>query len=159
MMVKLMVLIVVTAGVGVFLIKGTSGKSFLGFDDLADELPDSATESLPKGLKAEEATTMTKIYKWKDKDGIWQFSNFPDDKDGAELIEIDGNVNTIQAYTPPALPTGNVSNEETGKAASIPGVMTVSPEQAAEMMETVKDLQGTMDQRKADLDAISGVNN
>jgi hypothetical protein len=159
MMVKLMVLIVIAVGVGLFLVKGPNGKPFLSVDGFTAELPDSDTDILPEGLKAEEAATITKVYKWKDKDGVWQFSDSPEDKQGAEIIEIDSNVNTIQAFTPSPTSTGIASSEETVKPASIPGVMTVSPEQAAEMMETVKGLQKTMDQRQADLEAISGINN
>ena len=158
-MVKLVVLIVIAAGVGLFVIKGPTGKTFLTVDDFRFGLPDSPADMIPQKLQPEEITTLTKVYKWKDKDGVWQFSNSPEDQEGAEVIEIDGSVNTIQAFTPPPASTGIVSSGESNKPASIPGVMTVSPEQAAEMMETVKDLQGTMDQRKADLDAISGIKN
>ena len=37
------------------------------------------------------------------------------------------------------------------------GVMTASPEQVKEMMETVTNLQETVDQRKADMDAMAGL--
>jgi len=45
----------------------------------------------------------------------------------------------------------------TKSPAAIPGVATVSPGQAAELMDTVNNLQETIDQRKADMDALSGM--
>lgn len=157
-MVKLLVIIVVVAGVALFLVKGHDGKPFLTIDNFAFIL--SPEKILPRQFQSEEPADVTKIYRWKDADGIWQFSNSPDDKEGAELVEIDSRINIIQAYstqatTPPA--AKEVSAGESGTPTAIPGVMTVSPEQAAEMMETVKNLQATLAQRKADLDAISGM--
>jgi hypothetical protein len=45
----------------------------------------------------------------------------------------------------------------TKSPAAIPGVETVSPGQAAELMDTVNNVQETIDQRKADMDALSGM--
>jgi len=162
-MVKLMVIVVILAGVGLFFLKGPDGKPFLTVDDFAVELPDSPASMLPQQLQPEEPDTVTKIYKWKDEDGVWQFSNSPQDKEGSELIEFSAQTNIIQSYSPPPLTTvpptkREASGGEVSTSDSIPGVMTVSPEQAAEMMKTVKNLQSTVDQRKADLDALSGVN-
>jgi hypothetical protein len=170
-----MVIIVILGGAGLFFVKDPNGKPFLTIDDftkdftmdLAEDFPvdfaNSTTTLLREKLQPEASGAVTRIYKWKDKDGVWQFSNSPEDKEGSVLIEINGQTNIIQAFIPPPSSDrvnqgGMVWDEQVSESDPIPGVMTVSPEQAAEMMETVKNLQSTMDQRKATLDALSGVN-
>ena len=97
---------------------------------------------------------VTEVYRWQDENGVWQFSNNPNDAPGAEVMALDGKINIIEsAQLPPT------ASPETRKSipSSIPGVATVAPEQAAELMDTVTNLQDTIDQRKADMDAISGM--
>ena len=79
---------------------------------------------------------------------MWQFSDNPNDAPGAEVMELDGKINTIESVAP---------QPATKAPTSIPVVATVSLGQAAELMDTVNNLQETIDQRKADMDALSGM--
>lgn len=85
---------------------------------------------------------------WQDEDGVWQFSDNPNDAPGAEVMELDGKINTIESVAPQPV---------TKSPTAIPGVATVSPGQAAELINTVNNLQETIYQRKADMDALSGM--
>ncbi len=153
----MIVVAILLACIGPFFIKGPSGEPLLTIDDFLSDLPDSPADLLPDALVSEGSEAegeITQIYKWKDENGVWQFSNSPVDANGAELMEIDSNINTIPAFKAPEK-TGSVATKK--KTPSIPGVMTVSPGQAAELMDTVNNLQETIDQRKSEMDKVTGM--
>jgi Domain of unknown function (DUF4124) len=156
MMIKLMIFAVILAGAGLFFIKGPDGKPLMTIEKLVEDLPDSPSNFLPGEVEIPATPAVTRVYKWKDKDGVWQFSNSPVDEDGAEIIELDGRINTVQAFKPRAPARVEAAQSS---ATPIPGVMTVSPQEAGNMLDTVKNLQKTIDQRKADMDAVSNVGN
>ena len=64
------------------------------------------------------------------------------------MIELDGQINIVQAFRFPE------PVKENKTPTPIPGVMTVSPQEAVNMLDTVNNLQETIDQRKADMDAL-----
>ncbi len=144
-MLKFMVLLLIAAFVGLFFVKGPDGERMLTLDDFKPDVPALATEA--------ESTAPTKVYKWQDENGVWQFSNQPQDEALGETVEYDGKINTM-----PAVDSAS-SGSRPGERPSLvipSGLTTVSGEQAADMMETVNHLQQTVDERKAQLDAMSG---
>ena len=68
-------------------------------------------------------------------------------------MELDGDINIIEAYEPEEERRQVSSAPELGNMPS--GVMSASPDQIQEMMETVNNLQGTLDERKAEMDKIA----
>jgi hypothetical protein len=143
MMLKIIILLGIAACVAPFFIDGPDGQPLMSLDDWQPEMP---SVELPGASDEVEITT---VYKWQDEDGVWQFSNNPVDAQGAEQMALDGKINTMPA---PQMPTSRT--EKKSAPVSIPGVATVSPGQAAELLDTVNNLQDTIDQRKADLDAL-----
>jgi|TARA_B110000263_G_scaffold245380_1_gene254863 hypothetical protein len=149
MMIKVMVFIVILACAGPFFIKGPDGKPLLTIDEImADLSPANLIPNAVKSAAEPSAPALTKVYRWQDENGVWQFSDNPNDAPGAEVMELDGKINTIESVAPQPV---------TKSPTAIPGVATVSPGQAAELMDTVNNLQETIDQRKADMDALSGM--
>ena len=167
--IKLIIVALVIAAGGLFLVEGPDGNPLLSLDDLGlnAESFDSlsfdprtiSSENLSDDSKASSGTTT--IYKWKDEEGIWQFSNTPVERPGVEVMEVDGNVNIIQALDMNAYNSASDSSPSSTRQTrkEIPGVMTVSPGQAAQMMDTVNNLQESVDKRKADMDAMSNIGN
>ena len=149
MLIKLMLFVVILACAALFFIKGGDGKPLMTIEKLFDGLPSSPSGLLSGETETPATPALTRIYKWKDENGVWQFSDSLIDKEGAEVMELDGQINIVPAFQPP----GRVDEEKTPVA--IPGVMTVSPQEAGNMLDTVTNLQETMDQRKADMDAIN----
>ncbi|MFP6807774.1 MAG: hypothetical protein VB957_11435 [Pseudomonadales bacterium] len=162
--IKLMIVALVIAAGGLFFIEGPDGNPLLSLDDLGLIAASFDPRTISSELLSDDSKASsgpTTIYKWKDEEGIWQFSNTPVEQPGVEVMEVDGNVNIIQALDMNAYnrasdsspsPTSQIRKE-------IPGVMTVSPGQAAQMMDTVNNLQETIDKRKADMDAMSNIGN
>lgn len=149
MFLKIMILLVVLAGVGLFLLKGPNGEPFLTLDDFT---PDpQITDVLAQ--KPEPVT----IYKWQDEDGAWHFSNEPVDVEGVETMVVDGDINIIPAVT---TSRSSAAKRPDAKAySSIPAGMTsVAPEKITEMMDTVNNMQEMVDERKANLDRAAREN-
>ncbi|MCB1647533.1 MAG: DUF4124 domain-containing protein [Pseudomonadales bacterium] len=145
-MLKIMILIVILACIGPFFIKGPNGKPLLSLDDFKPDLTATKEELVPSGP--------TTVYKWQDENGVWQFSSDPADMPGAETMELDGNINTMEAFKAPS----KVQRPETRMPSlpSLPGMTTISTEQMDEMMETVNGLQETADQRQEQIRKATG---
>lgn len=149
MFLKIMILLVILAGVGLFILKGPNGEPFLTLDDFTPD--QEITDVLAQ--KPEPVT----IYKWQDEDGAWHFSNEPVDVEGVETMVVDGDINLMPAVTTSTSSSGK--HPDAKDYSSIPdGVTSVAPEQIAEMMDTVNNMQEMVDERKTDLDRAVGGN-
>jgi hypothetical protein len=124
MLIKVMVLVLIAAFVGLFFVTGPSGEPIMKLEDLKPEIPDLMT-SLGKPVK---------VYKWQNESGVWQFSNQP-----VDLATHRRDVAPVR--------TSGLSNIPDG-------LTTVSPEKITEIMGTIANLQETVDQRKEVLDKL-----
>ena len=132
---KILIGLLILGVVGLFFIKGPNGEPILSLSDMLPEAPEAG----PSGP--------TKVYKWRDENGVWQFSNEPVDREGVEVIEVDGNVNIMQAVE-----TRPTSSSSDGTAGSLlPGSM----DQLTEANENVKALQEAMDKQQKALDEVA----
>ncbi len=155
MMVKLTMMLLILLLGGLLIIKGPDGEPLLEIEDFLDDAEETFQDLVPDESPFDTgSSSVTRVYKWKDDNGVWQFSNMPVERQDAELLEFDGQINIIRSIDVSTSSQG--STEVQGSIEAIPGVMTVSPEQAADMIKTVTNLQETVDQRKADLDALVG---
>ena len=155
-MIKLMIGLLIIACLAPLFINGPSGEPLLSLEDWKMKLPEPVAELIVRVNRGAESETPAprqqpaRVYKWQDEQGQWHFSNAPANPELAEEIEI-GEINLMDAYGPPA--------EVEQGAAAAPGLamgsITATPNQVKEMMDTVTNLQETIDQRHADLDAIT----
>jgi len=149
-MAKLLIAALIIACIAPLFIKGPDGEPLMSLDDW---MPGPVDELIPQDVQdmavPNEPTT---VYKWQDENGQWHFSSAPPaDVADAETMELDGDINIMQA-PPPGMTQQAAAPSN---ALALPsGPMTVSPDQVKEMMETVTNLQETVDQRKADVDAV-----
>lgn len=143
MFIKLMILIVILACVAPFFIKGPTGEPLMTLEDwIPDEMPE--VRSTPEE---------TVVYKWKDENGVWQFTNEPVEGLDVEQMVLDGQINTMESLQKP----DRMKRATSINADAIPsGLLTVAPDKVSEMMDTVNNLQETIDQRKADMDRTTG---
>ena len=154
-MLKLVIVLVILAAlIAPMFIKGPDGKPLMSLDDWKVDVPGDVGELLPDGAAEPAGPETTTVYKWQDENGQWHFSNTPQDMANAETMELSSDINIMDAV---AIPEDEPAKpQQTGVGAQA-GVMTASPEQVKEMMETVTNLQETVDQRKADMDAMAGL--
>ena len=145
MLIKAMIFLLIAAFAGLFFIEGPNGEPFITLEDLMPAVPEVETTTIP-----------TTVYKWQDENGVWQFSNQPRDEDLGELVELDGNINTMPAVDTSILKTSPVASGSQAGGMKIPSGMTTVPgDKVEEMMNTVNNLQQTVDDRKAQLDKMS----
>ena len=148
-MIKLMIGVLILACGSTFFINGPDGKPLMTMDEfLSRSTPSSAVNN--KDIEP------TKVYKWQDEHGVWQFSNTPVAEHETEIVMLDGQINTMDAYVAPK------KVEKAGASSAFsalpPGLTTVSPDKIGEMMDTVNSLQDTLDQRKVEIDRNSRAN-
>lgn len=143
-----MIFVVVLACIGPFFIDGPDGEPLMSLEDLMPTTPD-----IPDLAPAEPVT----VYKWQDENGIWQFSTEPVEGIESETMELDGAVTVMDAIDPRELRRLAGDEETKSTAMSLPGgLTTVAPDQLEQMMDTVNNLQETVDDRKSDLDKQIG---
>lgn len=154
--IRLMIGLLIVACIAPFFIKGPDGEPVMTLDDWRVELPEAMTSwfdqpSTSSGVTGESAAA-SKIYKWQDEDGSWHFGNAPPEAVVAEALQL-GEVNLMPAYEPP--PAARQAQTQTAAPAAPIGAVTATPGQIKEMMNTVNNLQQTIDSRKTEMDALT----
>jgi hypothetical protein len=146
-MIKVLIALLIIAFGGLFFIKGPSGEPILTLSDLKPDISVPSAESLAaKADLPKEISKPVKVYRWKAEDGNWHFSNKESDAIGAETMELQ-ETNTMPAFkAPEKQPTEEVATSQP-KITPIPGIS-----QGLETLNQAKQLQSTIDKRKADLD-------
>ena len=152
---KLIIGVLIIACIAPLFIKGPDGKPIMTIDDWIPEVPESA-EKLAGNIADEVVPTEpTRVYKWQDEDGQWHFSNTPPNALASEEMELDGDINIMDPFEVP-----EEEEEVASGGMEMPSnpFMTASPDQVEEMMETVNGLQGTLDDRAAEIDKLTNPN-
>ncbi len=165
-MIKLMVGLLIIACIAPLFINGPDGEPLMTINDWKLEIPaelKAVFGDVGSGLDnpiletplSDETPGTARVYRWQDENGQWHFGNTPPDLETGEEIQI-SDVNLIEAYQPP-VESSKVAPETSTQPLSggLPGALPEAG-QIQEMMDTVNNLQQTMDQRQADLDALSG---
>ncbi len=185
-MIRLMIVLLLIAVIAPLFIKDPNGKSLMSLSDWQFDLPTSLQQMADKlkaapvsestsewsGVGARQPSTsqIKTVYKWQDEDGVWQFSDSPPAAGHAETMTLDGKINTMAALQDQKRVGQKREGQESprsvtadGPAAERPETslqgLSVSPESVQEMINTVGNLQQTIDQRKADMDKVTGSGN
>ncbi len=99
----------------------------------------------PKNLTNVTTDEKVQVYKWRDEDGVMQFSSTPPLESGrAELVELTPNTNIVKAI--------EVPEDEPEQKRSRPRVMTVgnpyTPEGMKDLLDTTSTLAEDMGQKQ-----------
>lgn len=118
----------------------------------------SATSSISSNLtnntenSTKENTEQTKseIYRWKDSNGQWQFSDTPPANQTAETMNVSGNLNKdlVATYEPvqeDSIGEDSTNNDPTSTESLAP--TTVSPSGVSKLMEDANNIQKRIDER------------
>lgn len=149
--VKFMAFAVIAAVGGLFVIKGPDGQPIMTLNDLKPEVP-----SLGPGPDSGAPTT---VYKWKDADGVWQFSSEPlegiDAGAPVEKIELSGDINTVPAFRGP--PSAGAGKPSMPSLSGLPGgLTTISPDKIEELTQAAQQIEETAAKRKQQIDQAVG---
>lgn len=159
LMVKLFITLFVIAFVGLFVLKKPDGTPWLSLNEfmpttegLTIDLPD-----LPDHNDSSTDASADNIYRWKDENGHWQFSDTPPTGLIAERIEVTGDLNQDIAEPPPLIPeqTAEVTTTSVDTSSPLPiAPTTISPDKIQKLMEDTQNIQNIMDSRQAELDGL-----
>lgn len=124
---------------------------FLGDGDIASKfkLPDFGTSSrsakLPSNIKTVTTDTTIQLYKWRDENGVMEFSNLPPEHGEAEQIELTPNLSTMQ---PVKIPVQEVTATNAAPVAELGN--PYSPSGMKHMVEQANALKEMLNQQQAD---------
>ena len=135
MLLKIIVLVVIAAWVAPLFIEGPGGEPLRTLDDWFE----STEISVDK---------VVVVYKWQDGEGNWHYTDELPEGVPGEVVSLDEPINVLPPPgTPPTRDVQSESQRLATAAATLPGGLTVSPDQMGEMMETVGNLQQDLDDR------------
>ncbi len=167
-----MIFVLVLGLAGPFIMKGPDGRPLMELDDL---IPDfSSMKRKASGVLSDVNDTVgalsgdnggepsefgkTRVYRWKDEKGRWQYSDTPPASQESEKLLINPDVNIVQATELPEAPEPEEEKETDAKDSGIglPLPMTVSPGEARQLIDDAKGIGELMQQRTEALNAING---
>jgi hypothetical protein len=155
---------------GLFVLKKPDGTPILSMQDFLPDISSLALDAKKLIRDAKELTSSignspdgnsedgaeqnaqaeSGIYRWKDSNGQWQFSDTPPTNQSAEAINVSGNLNKdlVATYEPPKelAIENDTANSNTGSTASLVP-MTISPDEVSKLMKDVNNMQQLMDDR------------
>lgn len=104
-----------------------------------------------KSGQTNDQTSGTTVYKWKDREGNWQFSNQPPPEDVASSVTVyHTDTNVTQAQKPPPLPSEESTTPTNNAVPATPAPLLpyTNPERVKQLMDDAKNVQNIMDQRQ-----------
>ncbi|GLQ33114.1 DUF4124 domain-containing protein [Litoribrevibacter albus] len=157
-MIKLMLLALVGAVVAPMLIKGPDGKPLLSWQDffsLPSQDSGSASSSDPD-VTPQSPSGLTTVYKWKDKEGQWHFSDKPQDHVDNETLKYNPNANIIQSLAKKEEESEvEVTPMKVPEPSAGPSLTTVPLTEVPELMDQAKQYQQLLDQRNKTLEQFN----
>lgn len=144
---KALILIGIIACVAPFWFKGPDDQPLLKPDDL--KLPDikspKASDIAIPGVKSNQQPE--KIYKWKDKNGVWHFSDKKDPSVEAEVILVTPDRIPQKVQDNPQPEKEDKKQTEDGSTTQLPFPMTISPAEVKKLKEDAERIKVELGKR------------
>ena len=146
---KLLLLALVAGLAAPFILKGPNGQPLLNYKDFIPTTDSVINSVTPK--------TETKLYKWKDAKGHWQFGDTPPDSVAAQEMQVKTQINAMKTIE---LPEGFKEKKEEPEEGFDPLSSGASPlstapiEKVPEMLDQIEGFQQKLDGRAKKLDSL-----
>jgi hypothetical protein len=161
LIIKLMLLLLLVALVAPFTLPLKNGAPLLKWSEIKipgaswlPQLPDFTP--LTRSGSEEGGSVPLTSYKWQGADGNWHFGDTPPKNIAYETVTVDPNTNLIQATipssVPAAAPSGTVKNPQPQPAYS--PAMAYDPEKVGEIMDSARNVENLLQQRKEQQDQL-----
>jgi len=168
-----MIFILILGLAGPFIMKGADGRPLMKWQDLIPDFSSmkrkvsgmlSDVNDTVGGLSGDSNDTeeisdfgKTKVYRWQDENGRWQYSDTPPPSQATETLLINPDVNIVQSTELPKDPEPEEQETDAkGSGIGVPLPMTVSPGDARQLIKDAKGINDLMQKRQETLDAING---
>jgi len=171
LIIKLICFVLVLGVAGLFFIKKPDGNPWLSIDELIPDtssikrsISDAMPDQVVGGTDGSFLDDKVSVYKWKDAEGNWQFSDKPPAGIDAKQVLVGTDVNRDLAPLPPPTRTPASPAPQSGKAMLIKdggfSPTTISSDKVSKLVDDANGVQELMDNRKKELDsAIDGGKN
>ncbi|MGH1441543.1 MAG: DUF4124 domain-containing protein [Cellvibrionaceae bacterium] len=158
LIIKFFSFLLVLGVAGLFFIKKPDGSAWLSLDDFTPDtsaIKRSISDAMPDQVVGGSDGDKVSVYKWKDAEGNWQFSDKPPTGIEAKQVLVGTDVNRDLAPLPP--PTRTPSSDSSGgKALLIKdsgfSPTTISPDKISTLVDDANGVQELMDNRQKQLD-------
>ena len=160
LIVKFFCFLLVLGIAGLFFIKKPDGTPWLSLDDFipdARSIKNTLDDAMPEQIIGGGESESVAVYKWRDSNGTWQYSDRPPKGLEAEQIFVSSNAN--RDLSPAPLPTidPEPAENKNGRAVFIKdsslSPTTIAPDKIATLIEDAKNIQNLVDERQKILDA------
>ncbi len=157
LMIKLFCAILVIGLAGLFVLKKPDGTPWLSASDFIPNTDGISADAKALLNKVSSENTSTNksgdVYRWKDKNGQWRYSDTPPDNQTAENISVSGNLNSDLAEKAPK-PTVSTQTEETETSKKATSILpaTLSQDQVSKLIEDTNNVQQLIDDRQSQLE-------
>jgi len=139
-----------------FFMKNQNGKPMFSMPEPKDLIPSAFTsDQTPTSLPS---TSSQKFYKWQDKQGTWHYGDTPPKNDpNFSTIEVDSNTNVIKSFPMPSKEDqpATLNAPKMTNQTDIPASNILSLDRAMNVLNDAQKVQGLMDNRNAQLDAMN----
>lgn len=158
---RLLGLIVVLALAGPFFMKGPDGRPLWTIQDTISKVKTTTSRWFSKAGVSKAKVALSNevvVYRWRDADGVWQFSAEVPEGVTAETMRIDTGSNAIQ-FVQPVLADDEIEEDDEGNDLSeqIESPMIgpyPSPEATRQLIDDVKAIQQQSEDRLKEMDNI-----
>ncbi|MGH1487754.1 MAG: DUF4124 domain-containing protein [Cellvibrionaceae bacterium] len=153
LIVKFFCFLLVLGFAGLFVLKKPDGTPWLSLDDFIPDISvGSVKDALPGGNEVA-------VYRWKDAEGNWQYSDTPPGNNTAEQVLVNTNLNRdlVPEFKPSKVAD---TKPKSGKALLIKdssiSPTTVPMDKIPELVDDAKNVQQLMDDRTKQLEKAMG---
>lgn len=152
LMVKFFCLLGVLGFAGLFVMKNPDGQAWLSPEDF---LPDISLNNIlsknPFATVSNSTDSAVAVYRWRNAEGQWEFSDVPPEDQEAEEITLNSNANR-DLYTTPEKAFEPEKMVEGSSIADHLSPTTVSPVKIATLVSDAEGVQKLLDDRKQNMD-------
>lgn len=144
---KLLILLVIAALAGPFILKKPNGEPWLNWRDF---IPNEAKQAATAMKDSIAPTAEHVMYKWQDEKGIWQYGDQPPAGANAQPVNVKTQINAMKTIELPEGFGGKTEEENVRfdpTSGSATPLSTAPLEKVPEMLEQIKDYQETLDKR------------
>jgi hypothetical protein len=158
----LLSIITIMALAGLFIFKQPNGQSWISVDEflpdtqiIADKI-NTVTNKLHKVFENDttEEDSTVKVYRWKDSNGNWNYSDKSEASTNSEEVVYDTkDIVVLPAFKPSTIESTN-SNTERQSTNAAPTTLITSPNKALKLYKDANNVQKLMDGRQDKLSKI-----
>jgi len=163
LIIKFVSFLLVLGVAGLFFIKKPDGQPWLSMDDLIPDtssIKRSISDAMPDQVVGGSGSTFLEdkvsVYKWKDAEGNWQFSDTTPSGVEAQQVLVGTDVNRDLAPLPPPTRAPSSESSSSGKTVLIKdsgfSPTTVSPDKISKLVDDANGVQELVDKRQQQLE-------